>query len=484
MKGDKVTLPLMATLFLIGTGNSLALAQGRASALDPYAYIQAPTTAQRQQEFAEKSTKKKLFKVPGLGGGKKDEQAALPAPRPAAKPAAQAPAKVIISSSSPKLEDEPKKEKAAPVKTADASSDAGDDEGGFLDGIKQSTGGIAKSTKAIGSGFVNGGKSVGSKIASGFKSAGEKVKEGSAAAGGKLAEAGGKVKEGGSGVGEKVAGGFKAAGGAIAALPKKVGAGGDGAKKLAAAPVAGFAAIGHGIGKMNPFHKDAPATPAIAQKGAEKKTEVAGATKPVVPNNLVPEKKAPESEVANANDESEVNAEKVAETGAPAETKPEVAKAPEKKETVKPEPKQEVASKDGGLFKKLASAPMNATKAGLGKTKSGTKAGVGVLSAGMNKLNPFHHEKSADPAPLAIGSKPAVKADTPAEVKPAEAVPGPAAETTAEQVQTPSPDSSSTEGKLQVGERIDPSNGEIDGPDGKPIDKAPVADKEPVENPM
>lgn len=450
MKVEKVTLPLMAALFLIGTGNSLALAQGRASALDPYAMYQAPTTAQRQAQIANK--KKKKFKVPTLRA--KNESPAELAPPPVAKVAPPKPASVIISANSPKLDDEPKKEvrAKAPV-TANASS--GDD-GGFLDGIKQSTSGIAKSTKALGSGMVNGSKSVGSKIASGFKSAGEKVGDG-------MKSTTEKVKEGGSGMGEKVAGvggkvadGFKSAGGALAALPKKVGASGEGAKKLAAAPVAGFAAIGHGMNKLNPFHKDAPAPVAVAQKGEKgaAKTELAGAPKPA--QNLVPEKK--DAELANSETESEVNAEKVAEAGGDKPAAEAVSKTPEKKEAVKPQ----VAQKEegGGLMKKLASAPLSATKAGLGKTKSGTKAGVGMLSSGMNKLNPFHREKS-EPLPRATAAKPPVEAKPAEAPKPEDAAT--AAETTAEKpidatspVTTPTPES-----QPKIGERI-----EIPGEDG------------------
>jgi len=47
MKVANVTLPLAALLFLSGNGVALA---GSASALDPYAYIQAPTRAEREQQ--------------------------------------------------------------------------------------------------------------------------------------------------------------------------------------------------------------------------------------------------------------------------------------------------------------------------------------------------------------------------------------------------------------------------------------------------
>lgn len=448
MKVEKASLPLMAALFFIGTGNSIALA---GSMLDPYQHIKAPTTAERQQQVTGKKKGLKLLKR----APKKQETALLDVQAPAPK-ANPKPATVILSQNSPKLEEE--KVKPAPVvKTASSAPDAGSsaDEGGFLAGIKQSTGGIAKSTKAVGSGVVNGTKNMGSKIASGFKVAGEKVKDGTVAAGEKMAEAGGKVKESGSGMGGKVAGGLKTAGGAVAALPKavgeKLGGTGEGAKKLAAAPVAGLAAIGHGMSKLNPFHKDD--SPAIAKKpelkDAKGGTAVAAAPKPT--QSLVPEKpttikEAEEAELAKANSaETEINPEKIAETGGDPEksfaqsviaktkepandpeenfaksvmSKATVAKAPEKTKDEKSKDGKaapQVAQKnDAGLTKKIAAAPMaglTATKAGIDKTK----AGIGVIGHGLGngfgKLNPFHRGDKTAPAPQATAAKPKVKAE-------------------------------------------------------------------------
>jgi len=130
-----------------------------------------------------------------------------------------------------------------------------------------------------------------------------------------------------------VANGFKAAGGSLAVLPRAVGsvAGkvggstGEGAKKLAAAPAAGLGAIGHGISKMNPFHKDEAPT-AVAQKPTDK-SEAAKTEEPKTARaaDAESEKTASAKTDAAAND-------KVAETNADkdAAAKPnEVAEKPE-----------------------------------------------------------------------------------------------------------------------------------------------------------
>ncbi len=418
MKVEKVTLPLMATLFLSGNGVALA---GSASPLDPYAYIQAPT--REQKEAMANKGKKKVKKLVVK------EKAAAPAPIQQAR--STKPASVIISESSPKFDDE---KESKPAKTTTASASPSSDEGtGFLAGIKQSTSGIAKSTKAASSGMVNGTKAVGSKIAEGFKSTGEKVKEGTAAAGEKMAvvpkkigegfkSTGEKVKEGSSSVGEKLAGGF----GALGAIPKAMGGAasktGDGAKKLAAAPAAGFGAIGHGFSKMNPFHKD-EAPVATAQKTAAPsgpkqslvKEELQTAKAPVDGDDAATGAANGADNVADSSAEKTTPVAETPAVKAPTQVaaKPEKAKAQAEK----------IAKKEGGLKDRLAAAP----KAGIGATRAGldkTKAGVGAISHGFTKLNPFHKGGKADeiPAP-ATAQKPVEQKPINAEPAAPEVVP-------------------------------------------------------------
>lgn len=368
MKVEKVTLPLIATLMLGGNGAAIA---GPASALDPYNYIQAPTRAEREQASMKRTKKIKTKKV-----NVASQKALEPETRGPAKPAT-----VIISANSPKLDDKKveKTEKEGKAKTASASTD----DGGFLDGIKQSTDGIAKSTKAVGSSVVNGTKSVGSKIAAGFKVAGEKVKDGTSGVGEKLAvvpkklgegakSASEKVKDGGSGMGEKVGNGFKAVGGALASIPTAMGS--------AAGKVGGSTA------KLNPFHKDAAPTAVAAKPKAETKAEG---------------KSVKADEEAAVKELAEENSEKAKE------------QSEKKAVAAKPGPAaQKVADKDGGLTRKLVLAP----KAGLDKTK----AGVGALSHSFGKLNPFHKEdKATQAAASATASKPK-PAESAAPAKPAE----------------------------------------------------------------
>lgn len=355
MKVEKVTWPLLATLFLSGNGAAMA---GPASALDPYAYVQAPTRAEREQA-ATKRTKKFKVKKADVATRRAEE----PAPRAAAKPAT-----VIISENSARLDDN-KAEKESKAKTASADTN----DGGFLDGIKQSTDGIAKSTRAVGSSMVNGTKSVGSKIAAGFKVAGEKVKDGTSGVGEKLAvvpkkigegakSAGEKVKDGSSGMGEKVGGGFKAVGGALAGIPAAMGS------------AAGK--VGESTAKLNPFHKDGAPTAVAAKPKSEAKSEA---------------KSIKSDEEASVKDQ--LAEDKAAKKFANEEAKEEKALAK------KPEAdSNKVADRDGGLTKKLVLAP----KAGLDKTK----ASVGALSHSFGKLNPFHKgDKAAQPAPTATASK-------------------------------------------------------------------------------
>ncbi|MBX9688308.1 MAG: hypothetical protein K2X27_16485 [Candidatus Obscuribacterales bacterium] len=339
MKVDKVSLPLLAALSLLG--NSPALA-GSASALDPYAYIQAPTRQEREQQAQKRQKKVKVRKLETAKEKAPENDSVARVP--------MKPATVILTENSNKSEDK-KPSRESSVKTASR------DDAGFLDGIKQSTDGLAKSARAAGSGMVNGTKTVGSKLAHGFIAAGEKVKD-------STVSAGGKVKESGAGVGGKVANGFKAAGSSLAVLPKAVGGAagkvgsstGEGAKKIAAAPAAGFGAIGHGISKMNPFHKE-------SQAAAENTKNIA---------------KSVESK--DSKNESQDALEKSAAEIASAEEKAAQMSQKAAKESIKNSEK--IAAKDGGAKKKLALSPM----AGIGATK----ASVGALSHGIGKLNPFH----------------------------------------------------------------------------------------------
>lgn len=401
MKVANVTLPLAALLFL--TGNGVALA-GSASALDPYAYIQAPSRAEREQQLR----KTKTFKVKHL---KASKQKAVEETEPVAK-APQKPVQVIVNTDAdPKFQDKTPAAKPQAVKTASTEHGSSFTEHGssFLDGIKESTGGIAKSTKAVGSSMVNGSKTVGAKIAGGLKStaaAGEKMAVVPKKIGEGFKSTGEKLKEGSSSVGSKIADGFKSAGGSLAAIPKAVGSvagkvGGstsEGAKKLAAAPAAGLGAIGHSISKMNPFHKDEAPT-SIAQKPAaqpksedakstEEKTEVAkkdAATEPVVE----PKNEGTEQQVATRAPETTENK---AETPAATDSK------------------TSVAQKDGGLMKRVASTPRAGIEAGMNVTR----AGVGAISHSINsigKLNPFH--KKVEAPATATAAKPSTEVQKP-----------------------------------------------------------------------
>jgi hypothetical protein len=440
MKVANVTLPLAGLLFLSGNGIALA---GSSSMLDPYAYIQAPTRAEREQQ-QQKKTKK--FKVRHL---KASPSKAAQDFEPLAK-AAPKPATVILSTEMPKApargaeKVKNNNSEKAPVKeaSADTSLSTGEHGSGFLEGIKQSTDGIAKSTKAVGSSVINGSKSVGSKIAGGFKCAGEKVKDAAVASekvavvpkkiGEGILSTGEKVKEGGSSVGAKVASGFKSAGGSLAAIPKAVGSvagkvgGGtqEGAKKIAAAPVAGLGAIGHGISKMNPFHKDE--TPeAVAQKPKDKNESPEAVAQNAKGQNeaaeavaqkpegekIVPSENVGSDKTASAKDNAPV-AEKVAETRADAGAKPEEVanKTAEASTTTDKaaalDDKTALAQKDSnGIKKKLASAPRASIEAGLAGLNA-TKAGVGVISHGINRLNPFHKSNKVEVPAQATAEKP------------------------------------------------------------------------------
>jgi len=429
MKLANVTLPLTAMLFL--SGNCLAHASS-ASMLDPYAYIQAPSRAAREQQQPKKTKK---IKVKRLASKEPEFLDTTEKPPTSSKPAtvilstddspraSKAASKERVAAKVKPIEESPEKEPKA-EKISKKESDS-DNSSGFLDGIKQSTGGIAKSTKAVGSSVVSGTKSVGSKIAEGFKSAGEKVKDGTAAAGEKmsvvpkkLGEAGEKVKDGGASVGGKVASGFKAAGGSLAAIPKAVGGAaekvgsstGDGAKKLVAAPAAGIGAIGHGIGKLNPFHKGSDSTE-VADKSSDKSAvATVGGDKTASAVKPGKAKKSTE-DVAEAPKAEDTSSSEVAEK-APTSKFPTAAEAKaisegktlEPQSVAKVEKKAPKATEDdgekiahAGVKKKLASAP----KAGIEATKAGidaTKEKIGALGHGIHKLNPFHKGSKSDPA--------------------------------------------------------------------------------------
>jgi hypothetical protein len=417
MKLANVTLPLTAMLFL--SGNCLAHASS-ASMLDPYAYIQAPSRAEREQQ--PKKTKK--IKVKRLTA--KEPEFLDTTEKP---PSSSKPAPVILSTDdSPRaskytsskekvaakvkpLEDPPAKEPKA-EKISKKESDS--DNAGFLDGIKQSTGGIAKSTKAVGS-----------KIAEGFKSAGEKVKDGTAAAGEKMSvvpkkigEAGEKVKDGGASVGGKVASGFKAAGGSLAAIPKAVGGAaekvgsstGDGAKKLVAAPAAGFGALGHGIGKLNPFHKGSDTTEVAEKPSGNSSDATVGGDKTASALKPVGKSKKSTEDVADSPQAEEKASSQVAEK-APTSKFPTAAeaKAISEGKTFEPQsvakvekkaPKSEDDSEKvahDGVKHKFAPAP----KAGIEATKAGldaTKEKFGAIGHGITKFNPFHKGSKSDAA--------------------------------------------------------------------------------------
>ncbi|MBY0357611.1 MAG: hypothetical protein K2W82_06385 [Candidatus Obscuribacterales bacterium] len=209
MKIAKAALPLLAILSV--TSNAAVLA-GPSSALDPYAYIPAPTKEERELAIA-----KKLKKVK--------------APK-AAKTVALAPEKT-------------EKAKVEETKVAET---------------KESSGGLLKAPKAVGSTIASSGAlfSKGAKsIGHGFASAGGKVKDGS-----------GKIVEGTQVAGGKMLALPKAMGQGMVKTASKVGSSSSGAaKKLAAAP----GAIGHGLGKLNPFHKEDSSEGQIASQKTEPK---------------------------------------------------------------------------------------------------------------------------------------------------------------------------------------------------------------------
>lgn len=449
MKVEKVTLPVLAALIL--TSGSVAIA-GPASALDPYAYIAAPTKADREKQ-AEKKFKK--FK------GKKKLEVAKERPiQSAPAKTAAKPATVIISASSPKVEEE---KPVAKAQTAPESSESS----GFLAGIKQSTGGIAKSTKAVSSGMINGSKSVGSKLASGLKSAGTKVKDSTALAGEKMAvvpkklgDAGAKVKDGGSDMGGKIAGGFKSAGGALASIPKAMGgaagkvsdsAGGaaGGAKKLAAAPLAGFSALGHGINKLNPFNKDESNKVAAKpqEKNSPKENKIAAKPDKQAAQETDSQAEEPAENLAESSSESSktsgqipdknvLASENTAEGAGKAQENQDskkVAKAEEPAKAKESEKKKsEKIAEKGGIKKKLAFSP----KAGLGATK----ASIGAIGNSVGKLNPFARKDNKVLGPTTATAK-----------KPAESVkPG----------DSQNPDTNTAPAsETKIGERIQPEEG-------------------------
>lgn len=469
MKVGNLTLPTIA--MLVFSGSSIALAGS--SYLDPYAYIQAPTKAEKEREqtqrFKKKIKPKKVAK----------ESPAAPVPSfTSNKSEAAKPAKVILSSSSPKLEDEKKPSKPSPVQSQSTASADSESNDGFMGGLKQSTDGIAKSAKAVTGGVVNGTKSMGSKIAGGFKVVGGKMKEGTASAGEKIAGAGGKMKEGSSEMGGKVAGTFKSAGGALAVIPRAMGSAAgklgessaSGAKKLAAAPAAGMSAMGKGFSKLNPFDNDEPAAgekAKIAQKPGTGSAKAEGkASEKSAPSKSADtdtqSKQIAESQASQTSDEAagkeiaeaspasepanqEGNQAKAAESTKVAEAKPSTNKD-EKKSAQKLAKKSKPDSSEASLTKKLAAAPMDVTKKGL----DATKASVGAISQGFSKLNPFRKDAKGKEELTASKKKeeltaskekekaaPAIKPESEAEKNPAE--------------------------NIQLGERIQPDENEANG---------------------
>lgn len=427
MKVANVTMPLLVTILL--SGNAVALA-GASSALDPYAYIQAPTRAQREAEAAKKNKKNKA---------KVKKVAAAVDPEPKGRSIETVPASVVVNE---RPRTAKKAEPVAPVKpvepakpqTALKTQDEGPQSGeGFMDGLKMST-------RAIGSSMKNGTKTVGTgfaKIGSGFIAAGAKVKESTVAAGGK-------VKESGSGMGDKIAGasgkvwdGAQSAGGALMAFPKmighgvqktasKVGDGGDGAKKVVMAPVAGMAALGHGLAKLNPFGGD-DAPKAVAQKDTAVKSDASkeskdakiaakpAAAKAPVPSKILElEKRDAEAMKAEAKSNQDLkpgidtSAEKDLNEAAQSVVAEETAAAAAPAKAKAPAPAK-VAQGEGGGFKfglgmgsakKLASAPM---------------AGMSKMGKGFGKLNPFGGKDEKQPAPQATASKLPAAATKPAQ---------------------------------------------------------------------
>ena len=476
-----VTLPLLAAILL--SGNAVALA-GASSALDPYAHIQAPTRAEKEAML--NKGKKPKAKVKKVAAVLDDE----PAPRrkgietvPASTVVNERPRtarKVEFAPTKPSAsEDEPERtQKTASqqsTKVSKESKDDGPEQGeGFLDGIKQSTAGIAKSTRAIGSGMMSGPKYVGSKF-SGMGSAvsgmGSGLKDKTLAGAGKIADlpakiggglitGGEKVLDNGSSVTSKMWGGATAAGEKLMSLGS-----GDGARKIVAAPVAGFGAIGHGLSKLNPFggdddkdsksSKDAPKAIAEKTKAVKADSKKKSAESPAIAatKTAKPSKgdssssdamtKATSQEKVVATSESTEDAAEVATEKTKEAAKPELAKKETKAAPVKtaeaPKEKSGIGFGLGlGTAKKLAAAPV---------------AGMSKLGGGLTKLNPFHKD-GKQAAPEAIAKKPA--ATTPAE-KAVE--PKTAAETTAS---APAPTTSpeSTNNAPQIGERIQPPDEE------------------------
>lgn len=508
MKVANVTMPLMATILL--SGNAVALA-GASSALDPYAYIAAPTRAQREAEAAKKNKKNKAQV-------KKVSAAVDPEPRGRSS-IETVPASVVINDRPRTAAKKPapvapvaaKQAEPAKAETALKTTDEGPQSGeGFLDGIKMST-------KAIGTGMMNGTKSVGSgfaKIGSGFKTAGSKMKESTVAVGGKVTEGfkntGEKVKESSSGMGGKIADASGKAGGALMAFPKmighgvqktasKVGDSGDGAKKIVMAPVAGMAALGHGLSKLNPFGGDDKddAPKAVAQKDSavksdskeNKDSKIAAkpAAKAPVPSKILElEKKDAEAMKAEAKNNQDLkpgidtSAEKDLDAAAQSVVADEK-KGPAPNATAKAEQNEGGGFKFGfgmGSAKKLAAAPM---------------AGMGKMSKGFGKLNPFHKDEK-EAAPQATAAKPAAAAkpaqslvpenktenaattaETTAEAKPAESEETPA--TASKVVATPANEEESAAG--EIGGRLQPADNNETGTWSAPESTAATPDAIP-----
>lgn len=487
MKVANVTLPLMTTILL--SGNTVVFAAGASSALDPYNYIQAPTRAEREAQAAKKNKK---------NNAKVKKVAAAVDPEPRGRSIETVPASVVVNerprtAAAPKKVVEPIATKPqAETKTALKTTDDGPLSGeGFMDGLKQSTAGIKKSTHAVtasvGSGFA--------KIGSGFMAAGGKVKDGTMAAGEKMAvvpkkigegfkSTGEKVKEGSSSMGEKLAG----AGGALMTVPKmighgvqktasKVGDSGEGAKKIVMAPVAGMAALGHGIGKLNPFGGDKDDAPkAVAQKNPAVKAD---ATKDAPAENKKIAAKGPVPAQISEIEKRDAEALK-AEAANKEELKPGIADTSSERELTSNERKAAATptteEKSGGGFgfgmgtaKKLATAPM---------------AGVNKIGHGFGKLNPFHKD-AKEPAPQATASKLPASVAKPAQSlvpeKPADSSETPAAETqTASKVkavETPADAEEAAAG--EIGGRLQPADNNETGTWSAPESTAATPDAIP-----
>lgn len=218
----KATLPLIATLLLT---QSAAIA-GPAAALDPYAYIAAPTKEERELILAKKHKKAKVAKSKKTIAIKVAKPKDTQAEEPAAEVAAQEPS------------------------TTEAPATAS---AGMVGNFKSMSSKIVGSESLLGKGAKS--------ISQGFVAAGEKVKGGSGGVGEKMAS-------GFKSAGGKIVGGTQALGQNVVKTASKVGSSsGETVKKLATAPAASFGAIGHGMNKLNPFHKEDSAAPAIANKG-------------------------------------------------------------------------------------------------------------------------------------------------------------------------------------------------------------------------